>query len=342
MPKNEFGCLPTIIGSMPHTDAKEACALITQYLWDIPAWPQLPRRTLLENMNAQYSEGFPGSVIEDNKITVDRSCNIEASMEKLYLAYLEDDFDKYPVSTEYATGLHEFLTLDNLSPRAVKGQMVGPVTWGLSVTDSSGRGIIYDDFVGDAVTKFLKLKAGWQERKLRELCKNTIIFLDEPYMSAFGSIGMMLTREQIISLLNEVFSGISGTKGVHCCGNTDWSILLETSPDIISFDAYNYAESLSLYPAEVKKFIDNGGSIAWGIVPSDALAISKETASSLQDRLEEAIAPFTRNGLRFKQLIARGLLTPSCGLGTMTDTEPAARALELLTELSQRIRSRYI
>ena len=58
----EFNCLPTMIGSMPHTDPAEACAVVSRYLKDIPAWPQLPQRSFKENMYAQYSEGFPGIV----------------------------------------------------------------------------------------------------------------------------------------------------------------------------------------------------------------------------------------------------------------------------------------
>ena len=56
--KIEFGCLPTMIGSMPQTDAKEACSMVTKYLPDLPAWPQLPLRSRLENMYVQFSEGF--------------------------------------------------------------------------------------------------------------------------------------------------------------------------------------------------------------------------------------------------------------------------------------------
>ncbi len=342
MPGVEFGCLPTIIGSMPHTDPKLACAQIVRYLKDIPTWPQLPRRSFLENMHVQYSQGFPGVVVEENgkKIYVDRSQDLDRPLEQLYAAYLENDFTKYPVGVEYAAGLYQFLALDNLSPVAVKGHVTGPVTWGLTVTDSEGKGILYDDILGDAVPKLLKLKAAWQEKELSRISKNTIIFVDEPYMSAFGSVGMMLSREQIISLLEEVFAGIGGLKGVHCCGNTDWSILLATSVDIISFDAYNYAQSFSLYPAEIKKFLDRGGTIAWGIIPSDEEALVKETVASLKDRLEEAMAPFTRHDIHFKQLITQGLVTPSCGLASLATEEAAARALELLAELSLKIRKR--
>jgi len=343
MSSTEFGCLPTIIGSMPHTDPHKACSLITRYLKDIPAWPQLPRRSFLENMNAQYSEGFPGVVIAGNRMYIDRSQDLQKPLEDLYAAYLENNVDKYPVNPDYAAGLQAFLAQPGLSPLAVKGHVTGPLTWGLTVTDENGKAIIHDEVLGDAVPRFLRLKAGWQEKELGKISKNTIIFVDEPYMAAYGastSAGVFSSPEKIADLLDEVFAGISGLKGLHCCGNTDWSVLLKTSLDILSFDTYNYAESLSLYPAEIKKFLDKGGTIAWGIVPNDMDSVTKESVSSLKDRLEEAMAPFTRNGVRFKDLIAQSLITPSCTLASLSE-EAAARALELLTELSTRIRKRY-
>ncbi len=342
MPDVEFGCLPTAIGSMPQTDPAEACSQVVHYLKDIPAWPQLPRRSFRENMYAQYSQGFPGVVLEADRIYVDRSQALGQPLEQFYADFLENDFYKYPVGAEYAAGLHTFVNSENLSPWAVKGQVTGPVTWGMTVTDENRKAIIYDDVLGDVVPKLLRLKASWQEKVLSQVSRNTIIFLDEPYMAAFGSVGMLLSREKIVSLLDEVFEGISGIKGVHCCGNTDWAVLLETTADIVSFDAYNYAESLSLYPAEVKKFLDRRGTIAWGIVPNEAEPLAKETVASLKDRLEEAMAPFTRNGVRFQQLIKQGLLTPSCTLTSLGTGEAAAHALELLTKLSTEMRKRYV
>ena len=262
-------------------------------------------------------------------------------MEQFYTDYLADDFYKYSLGAEYATGLHTFLNWENLSPWAVKGQVTGPVTWGMTVTDEDRKAIIYDDTLRDAVPKLLRMKARWQEKALSQVSKNTIVFLDEPYMAAFGSVGLLLDRNEIISLLDEVFEGISGIKGIHCCGNTDWSVLLKTTTDIISFDTYSYAESLSLYPAEVREFLGRNGTIAWGIVPNEPEALARETVASLKDRLEEAMAPFTRNGIPFRQLIRQGLLTPSCTLTSLGTEEAAGRALELLADLSARIRQQY-
>ena len=340
MPDTRFGCLPTMIGSMPHTDPEKACALVNHYLKDIPAWPQLPKRSFRENMSVQFSQGFPGIIEKDNSVYVDRSIDWDEPLEELYNAYLENNIDKYPVGADYAAGLHTFLSRTDLKPGAVKGQITGPISWGLSVTDDSKRAILYDDMLSDAAAKLLRLKAGWQEKALSKISKNTIIFIDEPSMASYGSAFFSLPRERVISLLEEVLDGISGIKGIHCCGNTDWPIILGTSTDILSFDTYNYAESLTLYPAEVKQFLDRNGAIAWGIAPNAEDNLNTETVSSLKDRLEEAMSPFTRKEIPFRQLVEQGLLTPSCSLSLLTE-EAAAHTLELLAGLSQEIRKRY-
>ena len=342
MSNTEFNCLPTIIGSMPHTDPQKACSLITRYLKDIPAWPQLPKRSFLENMYVQYSEGFPGAAVEGNRIYIDTAKDYTKSLENLYAAYLENNADRFPIGREYGAGFYAFLEQPKFTPMAVKGHVSGPLSWGLTVTDENKRAILYHEVLGDAVPKLLKLKAAWQEKELKKISKKTIIFVDEPIMASYGSViasGSFSKPEKITEMIDEVFEGISGLKGIHCCGNTDWSVLLKTKLDILNFDAYSYATSLSLYPEEIKKFIARGGCIAWGIVPNNAEPIGKETVASLKDRLEEAIAPFTRNGLRFKDIVKQSLLTPCCSLTSLSE-EGAEQALKLLTELSTEMRKR--
>ncbi len=341
MPRFELSGMPTAVGSMPHTDPKEACSLVAKFLPEIPAWPQLPKRSFLENMYAQFSEGFPGVVIKGERIYVDRSKDLEGPLEQLYASYLENEIGKYALSSDYAAGLHAFLSMELGVPFAVKGHVTGPVTWGLAVTDEHRRPVIYDDTLADALAKHLHLKAVWQERELKAVSPNTIIFVDEPYMTSIGSAFVSLSQEQVTGLLEEVFAGISGLKGVHCCGNTDWSILLSTSLDILSFDAYNYGSTIALYPEEVKTFLERSGVIAWGSVPHDEQDLNGETVKSLIDRLEEGIGALNRKGVSFRLLTERCLVTPSCGLGSISE-EAAAWALELLAGVSKELRKRYI
>ncbi len=338
--KFEFGCLPTAIGSMPHTNPGEACSIIMKYLPDIPSWPQLPQRSPKENMIIQFSEGFPGVVIDGDKIHIEPSADFESELEQIYIDCEQDNAHKYGISPEYAAGLHAFLSKATGS-KIVKGQVTGPVTWGLRVTRQDGLGILYDETLAETAAKFLRLKASWQENVLREISPNTIMFVDEPYLVSLGSVFTPIPEEKVPVLLEEVLRGIKGTKGLHCCGNTDWSVLLDTKIDILSFDAYNYASSLSTHSDKVKSFLERGGSIAWGIVPNEEEALAKESLSGLRDRLEEAMAPFTRDGVKFRQLVAQGLITPSCGLESLSP-EAASLALELTAKLSRDLRSRYV
>ena len=337
--KFEFGCLPTAIGSMPHIDPEEACSLVMKYLPDIPAWPQLPNRSPKERMYIQFSEGFPGVVIDGDKIRIEPGEDFAIRLEQIQADCEEGDASRYSVSAKYAAGLHTFLAKAKTA-KVVKGQITGPITWGLTVTERGGQAILYDETVVEAMAKFLKLKALWQENALRQLSSSTIIFIDEPYLVSLGSVFVPVPEEKVPVLLGEVLRGIKGIKGLHCCGNTNWSVLLKIPIDILSFDAYNYADSLSTYADEVKSFLARGGTIAWGIVPNDEEALAKESLSSLYDRLGEAMASFTRDGISFKQIISQGLLTPSCGLASLSK-EAARQALELLAKLSDSVRKRW-
>jgi len=336
----ECGCLPTAIGSMPHTNPDEACSIVMKYLSDIPAWPQLPKRSPEENMIIQFSEGFPGIIIKGDKIHIEPSVNFETDLEQIYIDCEQDDAQKYGISDGYAAGLHAFLSKAT-GNKITKGQVTGPVTWGLSVTSQDGLGILYDDTLAETAAKFLRLKASWQENILREITPNTIIFVDEPYLVSLGSVFTPIPEEKVPVLLEEVLGGIKGLKGLHCCGNSNWAALLDIRIDILSFDAYNYVSSLSTHSDKVKSFLERGGNIAWGIVPNDEEALARESLSSLRDRLEESMALFTRDGVGFKQIIAQGLITPSCGLASLS-LEAANQALELTAKLSHDLRSRYV
>lgn len=325
-------------GSMPHTEPSQACMLLLECL-DIPTWPQLPKRSFLENMYVQFSEGFPGLVVTDERVYVDRGHDFDPELERLYVAYLMEDLEFAAVGADHAAGLHHFLGLDWGGQPVVKGQVTGPVSWGLMVADQARTPVLYDDVLAEAIAKHLRLKATWMERELRKLAPQTLVFVDEPYMSSFGSAFVSLSREQVITLWEEVFAGIEGLVGVHCCGNTDWSLLLSTSVNILSLDAYEYAESLALYPDEVKAFLARGGIIAWGIVPASDQAL-EETVDSLAERFHGALGLLTAKGLSQDDLLASALITPSCGCGSLT-VETAERVIQLTGQLSTALRERY-
>ncbi|MFN2169407.1 MAG: methionine synthase [Anaerolineae bacterium] len=324
-------------GSLPHRDADVACRLALDTL-DVPTWPQLPRRSFLENMYVQFSERFPGIVVTEEQIYVDRDRDIDDGLERLYVAYLMNDLDFASVSPDHAAGLYHCLNTGLPAP-LVKGQVTGPVSWGLMVADQQRKPILYDDILAEAAGKHLRLKASWMEQQLLGIADQTIIFLDEPYMSSFGSAFLSLSQRQVVDLLEEVFAGIEGLKGIHCCGNTDWALLLSTSLDILSVDAYEYAETLALYPEQLGEFLARGGTIGWGIVPAGDEALD-ETVDSLVDRFHGALDLLTDKGFQRDDLLASALIMPSCGCGSL-EVATAVRVLELTRDLSKALQERY-
>lgn len=334
-----FNLAPTMIGSLPHKNPQAACKLVARYLSEIPAWPQLPKRALAEDMTVQFTEGFPGIATHEWRACIKHNLSFDAALEKLYTTYLENNFQAFAVSQDYAAGLHEFLNTPHLNAVATKGQVPGPLSFAIMLKDETEQSILHDEILLDAGARLLRLKATWEENELRRIGKNTIIFVDEPVMASYGSAYFTISKEKVSELIQEVLGGISGLRGIHCCGNTDWSVLLGTDMHIVSFDTYNFAASLALYPEETKSLLLRGGAIAWGIVPNTEEALQKETVASIKDRLEEAMAPFTRQGISFSRLKEQALLTPSCGLAGLSE-EGAEKALELLFGLSNRMRGR--
>jgi len=158
-------------------------------------------------------------------------------------------------------------------------------------------------------------------------------------MAAFGSAFISLSREQAIAYLDEAFDAIhaeGGIAGVHCCANTDWSVLLATKVDILNLDAYGFIENLALYPAELRVFLDRGGAVCWGIVPNNE-RIFDETPQGLAERLRNGISMIVDKAaargerITADEFFSRSLVAPACGLGSAS-IEVADRVFEMLAE----------
>lgn len=341
-PNLELDWLPLVVGGLPHTDVVEAWDAQLARFPDIPCWPRLPRKSYLENMYTQYSERFPGITLEDGAIHVDRRKDLDRGLETLYLAYFEDDLTYGRISGPYAAALDALRRGDVSFPRpplAIRGEITGPVSWGLTIVDENRRPILYDQVLEDAVAKHLRLKAAWQEESLRRFCPRTITIVNEPYMASFGSSSVALSPEHTVELFEDVFAGLSGLKGISCSGATDWRILVNTSADLLCFDAYDYVQSVAEYAEEVAAFMTRGGMLVWGIVPSGAPARS-ESVESLVARLEGAIDLLSRAGVPRERLLAQGMVSPSTSLGALS-VALAEQVLDLTQAVAREMRSRY-
>ena len=342
----QYPFIATGIGSFPHQDEREVFRLIFQNFPEIPFWPQLPKRSFLEGMVVQYSEGFPSLRWneKEQKVWVDTLHGFDKEIEKFYQHLEENHIKPFEITEDFAKGLRILKDLTSKDHRKeirfIKGQIAGPVTFGLALTDLEGKSIFYDPTLRDVLIKHLCMKARWMEKRFNDLFPGVpaIIFFDEPSLSSFGSAFSGLNREDVVHSLNECFEAVKGLRGVHCCGNTDWSVLLSTKLDILSFDAYGYLELLSLYPKELRTFLERGGILAWGIVPTSE-AILKEDAKSLVKRFREGIETLNKKGIG-PILLQRTIITPSCGTASLP-VPLAERVCQLTAEVSKSLRDSF-
>ena len=334
--------LALAIGSMPHRDFHLALDRILEACPEAPCWPQLPSLGFREDMMTQFSEGIPCIRVdwEKNKIFFARPEACPEELTRFYEDYLQadqtGDLTPFALSESYAIGLHAFLERLSGPPGAslsfVKGQITGPLTFGLSILDEEGLPALFDETLVDVVRKGILMKALWQLERLAPWGAERILFVDEPILAAFGSSAYInLTREQAVAILGENFSAVKSTGalvGSHCCGNTDWSLMVEAGVDIINFDAYVYMDTIGLYAESLAEFLDRGGYLAWGIVPSQSLEV-RPRPEELLEMLRKGIEGLSEKGVSREKLLTNLLITTSCGLGTLTEEEAEAALLEL-------------
>jgi hypothetical protein len=146
----------------------------------------------------------------------------------------------------------------------------------------------------------------------------------------------------VIHLLKDMVDAVhadGGIAGMHCCGNTEWSIPIDAGVDIISFDAFQYGETIAMYADAVKAYLARGGALAWGIVPTSAL-IREQNVEDLALRLEGMMGHLASKNIEKKLIADQALLTPSCGTGSLTPEE-AALVYDRLAALSTFMKEKY-
>jgi len=340
-------CMATAIGSFPHQSPDEACDLILKTTPEIPFWPQLPNVNYRELMDFQYSEGLPRVILNDSEKTmyIDTSGDFSDEFAAFYENFLAENLDFFKITPEFSRGLYlmeeKLAKVDPGSIKYLKTQITGPVTFGLSVKDENKKDIYYNEVFRDVVVKGITMKARWMLERFKLFGCDQICFVDEPVLSAIGSstyIGVQ--RDEMIACMTEVIEALHGDGalvGTHCCGNTDWTILIDAGVDIINFDAYEYGETIALYPEQLKGFLEKGGVLSFGIVPTSNKIMS-ETPESLVKKLKECMANLASKGISSSLIHDRCLLTPSCGTGSLS-VEVAEKVMNDLAEVSRIMRA---
>lgn len=348
--------LATAIGSMPFDDPEYAVDVSLKNLIDAPIWPQLPKLGMKEQMEIQYSEGLPCVNIdkEKSRMFFDTSGDYSEAFAEFYEAYMlamdpddgNGDCSSLAISPDFSKGIYALearLKIENLKLPFIKVQTTGPCSFALTIVDENKRAIYYNEEFRDVIVKAIAMKCRWQIQKFKPYAEKIICFVDEPILSAFGSSTYVsVKREDIVAILNEVIEAVHADDalcGIHCCGNTEWSILIDAGVDIVNFDAFGYGETIAMYAESVKKHLDNGGMLAWGVVPTSS-AVQDHDVNTLEAHLEKMMDNLASKGIDKQQIVEQAIITPSCGTGSISE-EDAEEVFRLTKLLSKKMKEKY-
>ena len=345
--------LATGIGSLPYTSPEQAVDMILSKIPQAPHWPQMPKFGFHEQMEIQYSEGLPCQVVDRAKgrLHLDTSGDYSEAFADFYTKYEQavtegQVDDSLGISSDFAHGFHAMenrLRSSGGKHPFVKGQTCGPLTFTLTVTDQDKRALYYNEEFRDLCVKMAVVKCLWQIQRLKPYAERVICFSDEPILTAFGSSTYLaVKREDVVAMIGEVMEAVKASgavSGIHCCGNTEWSIPMDAGVDILNFDAFTCGDSLVMYADAVKAFLKRGGFLAWGIVPTSK-AIHDHPPADLASRMEGFFKGLVEKGIDRFLLAERAILTPSCGTGTLEPSD-AELVYDTLGDLSKLMKQKY-
>jgi hypothetical protein len=210
------------------------------------------------------------------------------------------------------------------------------------VLDQDERPILFNDTVRPFMYEFMAKRINVQLSRLKKLNANAFMFIDEPglqflfsALSGYDSTAAARDMEEFIALLERPC-------GIHLCGNPDWDFLLNLDLDILSMDTYLNGEIFASYAGSIKGFLDRGGVLVWGIVPTNVEPFEKESMDSLLTLLEDVWAVLNKKGIDTDYILSRSLISPAtCCLVNPDGEKTVDKAFTVVRELSQTLREKY-
>jgi hypothetical protein len=313
----------TGVGSLPHVDAAAAARSVLDLTPSLPAVPQLPSRDAREGMLAQWLGALP-----EVSVHPDGSFTVEATVSG----------DPDPVFDEAShgglLGFVDALGALDAPPRGVKAQVTGPLTLGVALTRAglpapvafARAGELVDAWTDALGTLLLRRAANSQH----------VVVLDEPGLVEWEDDDPPIAREDAVDLLSSALAGISGVTGVHACGSSERRMAVEAGPSVVGFEV---RDDVVVDGVALSRYLDGGGWIAWGAVPTDRPVGDK--AEHWWKQLVALWCELTRAGCDPVVLRTQAVITPACGLAGHGEDQ-ADRVMRLAVELGERAREQAV
>ena len=313
------------IGSLPHRNAREAAEFALRITPELPCIPTLPKLSPAEGMIAQAVVGIRGiSVGQYGSLLVDADRIDPDEM-------VTTDFDHGAY-----TGLRAFLEVAHGYEGPIKWQFTGPVTLGLALL----RAGVPARLAFEVAKKTVRTHVA----NIHQLLQSTfpqslqVVFIDEPDLALLMDESFPIAPEPAVDLISGALAIIEGgaTMGLHSCSSVDPSILTAAGPAILSLPV---SSRLVDHAGALSEFLDRGGVIAWGVVPTNGPVMA--SAERSWKRLASLWCELVQAGCDAMRLRQQSLVTPACGLANHTETT-AEIVYAQVRDIGERVRTQAV
>ncbi len=311
--------LATGFAALPHGDATAAAHLVLQQTPGLPSLPALPRRSVEEHSPSRWLRALPEVVVaSDGTIEIDDDADPDGPL----------DFSFDPNAH---AGILAFVDLAAKQPRPparVLAQVTGPLTLGVALSNAG----VPEDF---AFPRASRVARGWA-RHLEDLVRESIgaqaiIMFDEPDLERWNDDRPPIDHDHAGDLLSGAFAAVGGPTGVNVGPDGDVRLALSAGPDILGVPV---STSLIADAAGLGRFLEGGGYISWGAVPTHRPV--GESAAPLWKSLVDLWCELSRRGCDGLSLRTQAIISPASGLDGH-GVGQAEHALALARELAGRV-----
>lgn len=332
-------CATTGIGSLPHSQLELALQMAFQV--DVPYLPQLPAGNPSEFMLPSALDGLPGLRFDGEGLcSVDlgdwlpRRESFGASIEA---ALSSGDLEAFEPSPQACRAWKPFLwEIGNRRLGFAKAQIAGPATVRWATKTSVGDIASEVPELDKQILQLILAKALAMAKAIRRSSATPIVYLDEPGLYALDRTNAQhLIALQELKVLIMALQREGALVGLHCCGNTDWDLLLDSGVDLLSLDVRLSLDAALEERDALERFLASGAAFSLGIIPTNVAA--SFAVSELVDSVEASLTA-TLGRSRAREVILRSVLTPACGLA-MRSVVVAEQTFEQLRE-AQRLLNR--
>ena len=268
-------CIP--MGALPYEAEPSIIRMMTKLFADIPYLPLLPKMEPNKTLFYRTLDKVPGIVFQGKGFTlVPRSKVLEEQFNALDKVFNNPNMELLEPYAVESVFMEKFLEIiKKFKPKEACINFIGPFTISQMLNGAADDQLLLDKYYRKIFIQAICVRALWAVEKVKQYCPTTklIVMFEEPLLNKFGVLkreNEEVTAELITNMFARIIEKIHSAGGlvaIHCNDKCDWRIPIDAGVDIVSFDAYNNPNSLSIIPEIVENFLANGGRINWCIIP---------------------------------------------------------------------------